>query len=143
MNSEETLDLQITDISELPKAVKSLLDFAGERKIFLFYAPMGTGKTTLIKEMCKLLGSEDHFSSPTYSIINEYKREGTSLYHFDLYRLKNAEELLDLGAEDYLDGQRYCFLEWPELAEAFLADNYVKIEISVTENIRYIRATLI
>ncbi|MBL7932118.1 MAG: tRNA (adenosine(37)-N6)-threonylcarbamoyltransferase complex ATPase subunit type 1 TsaE [Bacteroidia bacterium] len=142
MNSAEVLNLEIKDLTELPKAAQSLLDFADQRKIFLFYAPMGAGKTTLIKEMCKLLGSDDHFSSPTYSIINEYKRDGSSLYHFDLYRLKNAGELLDLGVEDYFDGQRYCFIEWPEFAEPFLDDNCVKIEISIKENIRYIRASV-
>lgn len=142
MSSEETLDLEVKDLSELPKAAKAVLDFAGERKIFLFDAPMGAGKTTLIKEMCKLLGSTDHFSSPTYSIINEYKRDGSSLYHFDLYRLKSTEELMDLGAEDYLDGHRYCFIEWPELAAPFLDNSCIKILISIKENIRYIRAAV-
>jgi tRNA threonylcarbamoyladenosine biosynthesis protein TsaE len=111
----------------------------GNQKIILFDAPMGAGKTTLIKELCVALGSPDSFSSPTYSIVNEYHYPGGKIYHFDLYRLKNIDELYDLGIEEYLDSGHYCLFEWPQLVEDMININYKKIEIEVNGNIRYIR----
>ena len=137
------LELNISDLKEASSVAKSLLDFAGDTKLFLFYAPMGAGKTTLIKELCKQLGSKNHFSSPTYSIINEYEYSNGKIYHFDLYRLKSEEELLDLGIEEHLESNNYCFFEWPELVEALVPSSYLKIEITVTGNNRYLRATII
>lgn len=135
------LEITIHAPSELKKTASELLNFCGDSKIILFYAPMGAGKTTLIKELCLALGSNDNFSSPTYAIVNEYLAPHTKIFHFDLYRLKTAEELLDLGIEEYLYSDNYCFFEWPELVEAFIDNNHVKIEIEVKENIRYLRAT--
>lgn len=137
-----TLHLEIQDLAQLPETARLILQFAGDRKIFLFDAPMGAGKTTLIKEMCRQLGSTDHFSSPTYSIVNEYSSPLGPLYHFDLYRLQSMEELLDIGAEVYLDGTHFCFVEWPEIAQALLDNSHVKIGMHLNENIRYIRAVL-
>lgn len=134
------LSINISSVEELQKVSKQLLDFIGNKKHILFYAPMGAGKTTLIKELCKTLGSEDNFSSPTYSIVNEYSYPGGKIFHFDLYRLKSLEELLDIGIEDYLDSNNYCFFEWAELAEN-LVDTGVKVEIKVNGNIRYLHAT--
>lgn len=139
MNSDLSITVRSTD--ELPEAAKLLLDFAGPSRIFLFNAPMGAGKTTLIKALCLTLGSQDDFSSPTYSIINEYSGPGGKIFHFDLYRLKNAEELLDLGIEEYLSSGNYCFVEWPSLMEGFPEETFVDITIRADENIRYIRAT--
>jgi tRNA threonylcarbamoyladenosine biosynthesis protein TsaE len=133
------LELAIADLADLPSVAKGILDFAGETKVFLFYAPMGAGKTTLIKEMCIQLNSGDNFSSPTYSIINEYDYPDGKIYHFDLYRLKNQEEVLDLGVEDHLTLGNYCFFEWPELVENLLDMPCLKIEMNVKQNIRYLR----
>ena len=135
------LELNISDLNDISSFAKAILDFAGDTKIFLFDAPMGAGKTTLIKEICIQLGSGDHFSSPTYSIINEYDYPDGKIYHFDLYRLKSQEELLDLGIEEHLGFGNYCLFEWPELAEGLIDGNYLKIEIKVNENNRYLRAT--
>jgi tRNA threonylcarbamoyladenosine biosynthesis protein TsaE len=135
------LKVTVNNESELEEVAKSLLDFAGEQKIILFYGGMGSGKTTLIKEICKLLGSKDNFSSPTYSIVNEYEAKQGTIYHFDLYRLKNATELLDIGANEYIYSGNYCFFEWPNLAEVFLDDTYISVHIKVEGNIRYISAS--
>lgn len=135
------LELDISDLNDIPSYAKAILDFAPDTKIFLLDAPMGAGKTTLIKEICIQLGSGDHFSSPTYSIINEYDYPDGKIYHFDLYRLKSQEELLDLGIEEHLSFGNYCFFEWPEFVENLLGSDYVKIEIKVKENNRYLRAS--
>jgi tRNA threonylcarbamoyladenosine biosynthesis protein TsaE len=138
---KSAFELPINHLNELPGIAKFILNFAGESRHLLFYAPMGAGKTTLIKELCKALGSEDRFSSPTYAIANEYIFEKGKIFHFDLYRLNSEAELLNLGIEEYLDANNYCFFEWPEKAEAFVSNNYVKIEIEVHKNNRYLRAT--
>ena len=135
------LELDISDINDISSYAKAILHFAPDTKIFLLDAPMGAGKTTLIKELCIQLGSGDHFSSPTYSIINEYSYPNGKIYHFDLYRLKHQEELLDLGIEEHLSFGNYCFFEWPQQVESLVGSDYLKIEIEVNENNRYLRAT--
>jgi tRNA threonylcarbamoyladenosine biosynthesis protein TsaE len=133
------LDIRVSDQNELPKLAEPILRLYNDPKIILFYAPMGAGKTTFIKEICRSLGSTDNFSSPTYSIVNEYKYPGGKIFHFDLYRLKSVEELLDLGIEEYLNSGHYCVFEWPEMVESMIHVRYKKIEIEVNENIRYLR----
>ncbi len=109
-------------------------------KCFAFYAPMGAGKTTFIKAICEELGSDDVITSPTFAIVNEYgvggaevsgsKFQVSSIFHFDLYRIKKAEELFDIGADDYFYSGSPCFIEWPEMAEDALPDETVKITIT-------------
>jgi tRNA threonylcarbamoyladenosine biosynthesis protein TsaE len=136
---DSVLEITIHNQNELKGIAQPILDLYGNQKIILFDAPMGAGKTTLIKELCVALGSPDSFSSPTYSIVNEYHYPGGKIYHFDLYRLKNIDELYDLGIEEYLDSGHYCLFEWPQLVEDMININYKKIEIEVNGNIRYIR----
>ncbi len=102
---------------------------------------MGSGKTTFIKELCRSLGSKDNFSSPTYSIVNEYNYPKGKIYHFDLYRLKNSEELHNIGFLDYLDGKSYCFIEWPQMAETFLkGEPFIDVKIDVLDGKRMLSA---
>lgn len=139
------MDLRI-DISK-PEAhaaaAAELLAFAGEEHVFLFEAPMGAGKTTFIKVLCARLGVQDTMSSPTYAVVNEYATgDHQRVYHFDLYRLKSTAELLDIGFEEYLESGSYLFIEWPELAMPLIG-SYVKVNIELNENIRYLCAQLI
>jgi len=90
------------------------------KTIVLFKGDLGAGKTTLIKMICGGKGVEGEMSSPTFSIVNEYQGKDDVLYHFDLYRIENQEELLDIGFEDYLDSGRICLIEWPEIASNIL-----------------------
>lgn len=101
-------------IDEIDEVAARVLAFA-KAKCIIFNAPMGSGKTTLIKALCKKLGVTEDISSPTYSIVNEYKGSGCSIYHFDLYRIKELSELYAIGIEEYLDSDHYVFIEWPEL----------------------------
>jgi len=109
------------------------------QKIMVFDAPMGAGKTTLIKEICKQLGSTDNFSSPTYQLVNEYVFSTGKIYHFDLYRLKTLEELLNIGFDDYINTTNYCLIEWPTLAEDYLQSDYIRVTISTLKNNRSIK----
>lgn len=104
-------------------------------KVILFEAEMGTGKTTLIKELCKALQVEDNISSPTFSLVNEYHtKDGQTIYHFDFYRLKTEEEALDFGVEDYLYSGNFCFLEWSEKIPNLIPENHTIITIKTLEN---------
>lgn len=134
---------QVSSEAELPQVAKDLLHFAKDVKVFCFDAEMGSGKTTFIKVLCKVLGYQGVISSPTYSIINEYPVKNTAIYHFDLYRLKSAEELVDIGFEDYLYSNNYCFIEWPQIGADFFHMPRVEVQISVKKNIRYFRATIL
>jgi tRNA threonylcarbamoyladenosine biosynthesis protein TsaE len=96
---------------------------------------MGAGKTTIIKAICKALGAVDIVSSPTFTLVNEYRTsKGEILYHIDFYRIKKQEEVFDFGIEEYLAGESYCFMEWPELVEELLPEETINIRISVDEN---------
>lgn len=108
-------------------------DYMDKYKIFAFYAPMGSGKTTFIKAMSEYLGVEDVINSPTFSIINEYISTKTdeTIYHFDLYRLSTLSDAMNIGIEDYLNSSAISFIEWPEIIEPLFTDNVLKISISV------------
>ncbi len=135
--------MDISDIGKLPDAGRKLLDFANGIKVFAFNAEMGSGKTTFIKEVSKILGSKDNFSSPTYSIVNEYSAPVGKIYHLDLYRLKSVEEILDIGIEQYLDSGNYCFIEWPQVAVELLTKPYLDIDIITdSRNNRYLSARI-
>ena len=122
------------ELSELPDVATSLITELGNRKKWLFRGDLGAGKTTLIKTICEQLGVEDIITSPTFSIVNEYqisKPLSQPLYHMDLYRIKNLEEALQLGIEDYLDDEHYCFIEWPEVIEAIWPEFAVNIQLEI------------
>jgi tRNA threonylcarbamoyladenosine biosynthesis protein TsaE len=125
-------------------AQKILKEFPNER-IFGFFGEMGAGKTTLIKEFCKILEIENVTTSPTFSIINEYwKSDGFPVYHFDFYRIESDEEVFGIGFRDYLDSEQYCFIEWTEKVEHFLKNGYVKVEIvKLSEELREINCNFI
>lgn len=119
---------------DLPLIAQKLLTDI-KSKVWLFYGPMGSGKTTLIKEVAKELGVYDITSSPTFSLVNEYLSDnGKSIYHFDFYRIKKEEEALDMGIDDYFYSENYCFVEWPNKIENLLPLNAVAINISVNAN---------
>ena len=106
-----------------------------KHKVVLFYGEMGVGKTTLIKQLCKKLGVSEPTSSPTFSIVNEYKTDDNkTIYHFDFYRIKDESEVLDFGYEEYLYSNHYCFIEWPEKIPNMLPSNVMKVFINVDEN---------
>jgi tRNA threonylcarbamoyladenosine biosynthesis protein TsaE len=125
--------LTAASVSDLPTIASGILSYATNNRIFLFYGDMGAGKTTLIKSLCKALGSTDNITSPTFSIVNEYAGPN-KIYHFDFYRLKTQTEALDIGCEEYFYSGNYCFIEWPEKIPDLLPDHYVKIQIAVLDD---------
>lgn len=127
MNKDYSLS-QIREIAE--EVIKT-----SKHKILLFHGEMGVGKTTLIKEICAALGVEDTISSPTFSLVNEYiTSDDETIYHFDFYRIKDEEEAMDMGVEDYLDSNNWCLIEWPENIKNLVPLNSVNIHIKLTTN---------
>lgn len=122
--------MQITyTIDDIDDVAKQIIKEATSKTI-LFNAEMGMGKTTLIKAIVKALGSTDVVSSPTFSLVNEYKTNSEAIYHFDLYRIENEEELYDFGIEEYLDTNNWILIEWPEIASSLLNKNFNTIKIT-------------
>ncbi|WPP48519.1 tRNA (adenosine(37)-N6)-threonylcarbamoyltransferase complex ATPase subunit type 1 TsaE [Catalinimonas niigatensis] len=115
---------------EAQEAAKKIKALAADVKVWLFYGPMGVGKTTLIKAVCKSWGVTDTVSSPTFALVNEYQdAEHQIFYHFDFYRINNEEEAWDIGTEDYFYSGNYCFVEWPERIEGLLPENFIRIDM--------------
>jgi len=131
-------------LDEIDLVAKELIDACGKNKKLYFYGPMGAGKTTLIKALCKQLEVQDTISSPTFSIVNEYlSQNGNPIYHFDFYRIKNIQEAFDLGYEEYLYDTNYCFVEWPEKIESLIPnENRVNIFLKNIQNHRNIKISI-
>lgn len=129
--------IHVPSLEALPAAAKEFMAAMGDNTVFAFYGEMGAGKTTFINALSKALGvEEDVTNSPSFSIVNEYRSDTTAelIYHFDLYRLENIDEALEIGIDDYFDSGALCLLEWPERIEAMLPDDTVRVWIRVNDD---------
>ena len=125
----------LKNIENIDKGAEMFIEAVSKNKKFAFYGKMGAGKTTFIKAVCHKLGAVDVVNSPSFALINEYHSDsGGIIYHIDLYRIKNIEELYDIGYEDYFYGNEYLFIEWPELAENILPEDIVRVRIEEIQN---------
>lgn len=133
------------NLSDVPQVAKQFLADWKEQKYFAFFGEMGVGKTTFIKALCEVLRVEDVVTSPTFAIVNEYTTETQeTIYHFDFYRIKSEEEVLDIGFDEYIDSRNICLMEWAEKIENLLPENLCRITICEQENgMRNITAELI
>ena len=109
-------------------------DLVNNYTIFLFEGDMGSGKTTLIKQILKDIGISENVKSPTFSLVNEYIENDLIIFHFDLYRINKENELDSIGFYEYLDSGKLCFIEWPNIAIQYIYKDYVLIKISVTSD---------
>lgn len=115
-------------ISELKSVALQLIQYKKQKNIICFYGEMGVGKTTFIKEICKNLLVNDNVSSPTFSIVNQYKtKQNKIIYHFDFYRLETEEEAYDMGYEEYFFQNDLCLIEWPEKIEGLIPEDIIKV----------------
>ena len=111
---------ELSDIN----AISNLLIQDFSTKVIRIDGDMGTGKTTLISSLCKSLGVKETISSPTFSLVNTYHIGNEKIYHFDFYRLKNENEAIDFGLEEYLESGNICFMEWAEKISSHLPLEY-------------------
>ena len=122
--------------TELSEVARQLLEAHPQERVFGFFGEMGTGKTTLIKEICRTLGVEGDMTSPTFAIVNEYwTADGEPLYHFDFYRIDDPDDATRIGFQDYLFSGNYCFIEWTEKVEALLHDDYIPVRIERVDDV--------
>lgn len=130
------MQIKIDSLDNIHAAAREFVKNMGEGNVYAFYGKMGAGKTTFIKAICEELGVDDVITSPTFSIVNEYRSETTGelIYHFDFYRIKKLEEVYDMGYEDYFYSGALCFLEWPELIEELLPGSAVKVTITQNDD---------
>lgn len=137
------VNVEISDIGQLPEVARNLLETFSDERFFAFFGKMGVGKTTLIKELCAALGVEDNVCSPTFAIVNEYSMAGGEpVYHFDFYRLKSLAEAYDIGYEEYFYSGCYCFTEWTEKIEELLPERYVRVFIEEHDGHRTLTAEI-
>ncbi len=132
--------MEITfSLEEIDNAAKQLLA-SGLKNIVVFHAPMGAGKTTLIKAIARQMGVTDITSSPTFSLVNEYQTaEGNPLYHFDLYRINTEEEAYDMGIDEYFYSGNMCLIEWPEKTPNLIPLDHSSITIKqLNDGRRYV-----
>jgi tRNA threonylcarbamoyladenosine biosynthesis protein TsaE len=124
--------IRIRNLDDLPQAAQALLDRLAGRRVVAFYGAMGAGKTTLIRAVCEQSGVEDNVSSPTFSIVNEYRTAGGErIFHFDFYRIERPAEVFDLGYEEYFYSGDRCLIEWPEKIEGLLPEGTARVFIEV------------
>lgn len=116
---------RLKNIDELVKKIKPFL----KNKLILIEGGLGSGKTTLIKKICKELGYNNHVTSPTFPILNIYENKPDKIYHADFYRLNNINEVNELGIYEIMDKGDWFFIEWPELLLNKVDSPYTKIEI--------------
>jgi len=124
----------IFELAQIKAVAKAVWKEGQFKKVWVFRAPMGTGKTSFIHALCEEIGVEDVVSSPSYAIINEYfsKQVGT-IYHMDWYRLKSEEEAIQAGIEDTLHSGKLCLIEWPEKAEGLLMPDCFQVHIEMLD----------
>ena len=107
----------IFNLNDIAIVAKKFVLLMGDYKIITFSGELGAGKTTFINAVCKEMGVEETVTSPTYSIIQEYRfGDENIIYHIDLYRIKSMDEAIEAGVEDCLESGESCMVEWPEKA---------------------------
>lgn len=119
----------------MPEVTRKILQYGKDFTIWILKGELGAGKTTFIQEVASQMGIADLISSPSYALIHEYITPSNErMYHFDLFRINTMAEVLDIGIDEYLESGRYCFIEWPEVAEPLLPSKYLEIQIHNPEN---------
>lgn len=124
-------------VKETYKIAKDIAKNLKAGDIILLRGDLGAGKTHFVKGIVNALGGDDvAVTSPTFTIINEYKTKTLNIYHFDLYRIENFNELFNIGYEEYFYGSGVCFVEWPERAEELFSNNKTIKILKIDENSR-------
>ena len=127
----------IFTLKEIDDTAKKFISLLHDKKIFAFNGEIGAGKTTFIHAICRQMGVTGKMSSPTYPIINNYKTvNDATIFHIDLFRLKDTEEVIQAGVEECINSQEYCFIEWPEKIMTILPSFTINILIEIIDDMQ-------
>lgn len=126
------MEIKLSSTKETEEIGIKLGKLLKEGDIVCLNGDLGAGKTTMTKSIGLGLGVDDYITSPTFTLINEYKGR-VDLYHFDVYRLENVEDLYDLGFDEYFYGKGVSVIEWAERIEKMLPEERIVIDIKKTE----------
>jgi tRNA threonylcarbamoyladenosine biosynthesis protein TsaE len=136
------MEYLVKSVEDTQKLAKFLAKFLEEEDVILLDGDLGAGKTTFTQSLAKALGIEEVVNSPTFSIVNEYEFNKGVLYHFDLYRIEEAEELFDIGFEEYFLKEGIIVIEWAEKFIEEIPQPWLKIYITKEdENSRIFQIT--
>ena len=128
-----TMD-KVFGLQDLDAISKDIIRSAQGLSVWLINGEMGAGKTTLVKSICRELSVTEVVSSPTFSIINEYKTaEGKSIFHFDFYRLESEVEAFDIGVNEYFESGSICLVEWAEKIPSLIPEHYFEITLQIND----------
>ena len=130
----QDITIAIPALAALPEAAAALRPHLGGATVLCFEGEMGAGKTTFIKALCESLGvPADEISSPTFSLVNEYRdAQDQPIYHFDFYRLNDPQEAVQMGAQEYFDSGYLCLIEWPSRVAYLLPPDHLLLTLVVT-----------
>ena len=131
------LEVEKYELDELTAVAEKLAGVLPEKGVLAVNGEMGVGKTTLVKDLCKVLGVEDEVSSPTFGLVNVYKAEERKINHVDLYRLKNAEEAETAGVFELFYSDALTIVEWPERIADELPEELMLLKIDLCEKFNH------
>ena len=134
---EVLLQIEKYELEELGDVAERLAAVLPESGVIAFHGEMGVGKTTIVNELCRVLGVEDDVSSPTFGLVNIYKAREKTINHVDLYRLKNAEEAETAGVFELFYSDALTIVEWPESIAGELPDELMLLKIDLCENFNH------
>lgn len=123
------MELKTKSSGETQNAAKELAARLRAGDVILLRGEMGAGKTVFTKGLCRALGVEDYVTSPTFTVVNEYEGKAFPIYHFDLYRIEDEDELLEIGFEEYLQSGGVCIIEWPQNGQRYLPEHRYEVEL--------------
>lgn len=118
---------------EVDLLADDLAQYAKENTFIALIGELGTGKTHFTQRFAKALGIKENLKSPTFNYVLDYQSGRLPLYHFDVYRLTEAEELYEVGYEDYLREKGIILMEWANIVESELPEEYIRLELKYTE----------
>ena len=120
-------------LDEINLLVDKIIELTKDCNLFLFEGDLGSGKTTLIKNTLKKIGITENVKSPTFSIVNKYEEKNIIVFHIDLYRIENEEELNSIGIFEYIESDKLCFIEWPQVLTKHINEKAIRVKINILD----------
>lgn len=117
---------------ETKKIARDIASKIEKIKVIVLNGELGAGKTKFTEGFLSYFGLENEISSPTFTIVNEYKNNEISIFHFDVYRLSDIDEFYSIGGEEYFS-KGICIIEWGEIIQEALPKHYIKVDIKIDD----------